>query len=285
MREPLVSVICLCYRHAGFITEAVESVIRQTYKNVELIVVDDMSPDRSREVLAGLQHKYPAMKVVLPPTNLGNCKAFNLGWSKSSGDFVIDLAGDDVLMPNRIAEGVMALQSSPANTGVQFTDAYIIDASGAVLGRHSDRYPHAAIPQGDVYEQLISSYFICSPTMMIRREVLVTLGGYDEKLAYEDFDFWIRSARTYQFCYSPEPLVMKRIVKGSMGEQQHRRGSSQLWSTLEVCKKILHLNRIPSENKALRDRIIYEAQRAVRVGEFSLAWQYAMLYRQTFLHK
>ncbi|MBS1544504.1 MAG: glycosyltransferase [Bacteroidetes bacterium] len=285
MREPLVSVICLCYRHAAFITETVESVLHQTYKNVELIVVDDMSPDNSREVLAGLQHKYPVMKVVMPPTNLGNCKAFNLGWSKSSGDFVIDLAGDDLLMPNRIAEGVIALQSSPANTGVQFTDAYIIDASGTVLGRHSDRHPHAAIPQGDVYEQLISSYFICSPTMMIRREVLVTLGGYDEKLAYEDFDFWIRSARTYQFCYSPEPLVMKRIVKGSMGEQQHRRGSSQLWSTLEVCRKILHLNRIPSENKALRDRIIYEAQRAVRVGEFSLAWQYAMLFRQTFLHK
>lgn len=280
-----MSVICLCYRHAGFITAAVESVIHQTYKNVELIVVDDMSPDNSREVLASLQHKYPTMKVLLPPTNLGNCMAFNLGWSQSSGEYVIDLAGDDVLMPERIAEGVRALQSSPANTGVQFTDAYIIDASGAVLGRHSDRYPHAGIPQGDVYEQVISSYFICSPTMMIRRQVLVTLGGYDEKLAYEDFDFWIRSARSYHYCYSPKPLVMKRVVKGSMGEQQHRRGSSQLWSTLEVCKKILHLNRTLSEHKALRGRIVYEAQRAVKIGEFSLAWQYALLCRQTFGRK
>lgn len=277
--HPLVSVICLCYNHEKFVEQAIESVLAQTYPNVELIVVDDASMDGSKSVIENLVDRQPHIQFHKNQDNLGNCRSFNIGFEKAKGDFVIDFSADDVLLPNRIEEGVKKLMSLGDEYGVQFSDAILIDESGEKIGLHSDRFPHNTIPDGDIYLDIVSRYFICSPSMMIRSEVLEQLGGYDESLAYEDFDFWVRSSRIVKYAYIAEPLIKRRVLKRSMGNDQFKRGSRQLQSTMLVCQKIKELNRTEEEHRAWRGRVWYEIRVCIRLLEIALAIRYLKLLR------
>lgn len=277
MAAPLVTVICLCYNQKRFLKEAVGSVINQSYSPIQLIVVDDASTDGSTETINQLKTQYPQLEVLLLKENVGNCKAFNRGLAQAKGEYVIDLAADDVLLPDRIRKGVEALQQAGGDYGVHFCDAELIDERGSFLNHHSDKYPHNSIPQGDIYVEVIQRYFICPPTIMFRKSVMDALGGYDETLAYEDFDFWIRSSRQFKYMYSPEPLVKKRIVKHSLGSKQEKFFNLHAESTYRVCKKILDLNRTDKEKNALTKRIRYEMKLSLRLLNIWLVIKYAAL--------
>lgn len=277
MSNPLVSVICLCYNHEKFVEQAILSALNQTYSNVEVIVVNDASTDNSVDIVQRLLAAHPQVAFINLESNVGNCKAFNIGFAQSKGEYIIDFAADDVLLENRIQEGVDALQSAGGEYGVQFSDAILIDEEGNEIGLHSEKYPHSSIPSGDIYLQLIQRYFICAPSMLIKREVLTHLNGYDETLAYEDFDFWIRSARAYKYLYLPNALVKRRIVRNSMKDDQFKKGSRQLQSTYKVCEKIKLLNRLEEENNALKARLRYELKICFKLFDISLAIKYAKL--------
>lgn len=278
MSGPLVTVICLCHNQARFVGEALESVRNQTWPSVQLIVVDDASTDDSaaviRECLAGL----PSTTFLQLPQNVGNCTAFNKALAFAEGDYIIDFAADDILLPDRIRVGVEALTAAGDKFGVNFTDANWMDEEGRHLYTHSSRFPHETIPQGDIYVHLIRRFFICSPTVMFRTHVIRELGGYDESLAYEDFDFWMRSSRIFKYCYTPQVLVQKRVVSGSMSEKQFKRFSPQLRSTFRICEKILEMNRSRDEQAALSERIKYEMRVAARFLDAPLLAKYASLW-------
>jgi glycosyltransferase involved in cell wall biosynthesis len=279
--QPLVSVICLCYNHAAFVKEAVKSVMDQSYQNVELILVDDASRDNSVAAIEELQREYPSIKTILLRNNVGNCKAFNQGLAASSGEYVIDLAADDILLPHRVAQGVEFFKGLSARVGVIFSDAEMINESGEHLYFHSARFQHTDIPQGDIYLNLIETYFICSPTMMFRRSVVDELNGYDESLAYEDFDFWIRSSRLYLYAYSPDVTVKKRMLKTSMSINQQR-SIQQQRSTFRVCEKIFGLNRNEDERAALSRRIRYEIRMNLKQGNLRLVADYFSLLKRNY---
>lgn len=277
MSQPLVSIICLCYNQSRYVVEAINSVLAQTYPNIELIVVDDASTDNSREVIEQAVASHPSIKTIFLKKNVGNCAAFNVGFRESKGSYLIDLAADDMLTAQRVTWGVEEFTKRSDEWGVQFGDAVMTGRGDEGMRLHSARFPHATIPEGDIYIDVISRYFICSPTMMIRRVVLEKLGGYDEMLAYEDFDFWVRSARYFKYFYTPEVLAIKRLVAGSLSEKQFMRNSPQQWSTWQVCEKIHALNRTAAEKRALKARIGYELTRALWRGDWKLAGQYARL--------
>ena len=274
---PLVSVICLCYNHARFVQEAIQSVVNQSYSNIQLILVDDASTDNSvaviREIIRNRSVEFISLQM-----NVGNCQAFNRGLSVAKGEFIIDLAADDVLLPDRVEVGVRALQRAGAAYGVHFSDAELISESGEHLSFHSDRFPHASIPQGEIYKDLINRYFICPPTLMCTREVMNDLNGYDESLTYEDFDFLIRSSRKYKYVYSPAVLVKRRITADAMSKMQFRLFSKHSHSTYRVCEKIQELNKTSEERRALRSRIQYEATLNLRLLNLRIVAKYFLLW-------
>jgi glycosyltransferase involved in cell wall biosynthesis len=275
---PLVTVICISYNHAHYVREALDSVIAQSYQPIELFVVDDASTDGSQEVIRHWTAEHPNVRYFPLPVNGGNCKAFNTAFRHASGKYVIDLSADDVLLRSRVQRGVEFLEAHP-DVGVQFSDAELIDAEGRRLGFHSDRFPHHTIPQGMIFREILSRYFINSPTQMIRKSLLDELGGYDESLAYEDFDFWVRSAPRARYGYIPEPLIRRRVIATSMGKEQHRRSSKQAYTTLAVCNKALRLCLAPEDFAALKKRVTYELRQALRRGDIPLAWKYVRLWR------
>lgn len=274
----LVTVICVCYNHARFVVEALESVKKQTYSSVELIIVDDGSADDSAQIIHQWVEKNPTATFIDLKQNIGYTKAFNKAFHLAKGKFYIDLAADDVLLPERIEKGVAGFLDKGERYAIQFGDAQFIDTTGKYLSKHSDKFPHATIPQGDVYGEVIHRYFICSPTMLVRKSVLDALGGYDEDLHYEDFDLWIRIGRDNLFFYIPEALVLKRKVPGSLGQLQYARNSKQMESTWLICQKIKKLNRSEAEQKALKKRIFYEFRQCIRFGNWGLAWRYFKLW-------
>lgn len=276
---PLVSVICLCYNHKRFVRYALQSVIDQTHSPIQLIVIDDCSVDGSVDVIEAFVVEHPEVTFLRLPANQGNCRAFNQGLKVAKGTYVIDLSADDVLMPSRVKRGVAGMEGSQA-CGVQFSDAELMDENGKTRGFHSDKFPHATIPSGKIFPDVLARYFINSPTMMIRKSLLDELGGYDETLAYEDFDFWVRSTPRTEYQYIPEPLVKRRILAASMGKQQRSGDGPQQRSTFLVCKKALVLCSNEKEFEALKKRLRYELGQALRGGAWSLAWEFWKLGRQ-----
>jgi glycosyltransferase involved in cell wall biosynthesis len=283
--KPLVSVICVCFNHARFVVEALESVKNQTYSNTELIIVDDGSSDGSPSVIEHwLKENTNAVFLDLKE-NHGYTKAFNKAFGLIKGEFFIDLSGDDVLQPERIQKGIDGFVQKGDRYAVQFSDANLIDETGKFINKHSDKFPHHTIPQGDLYAEVIQRYFICSPTMLIRKSAVDAFGGYDENLKYEDFDLWVQVGRDHHFFYLPEPLVNVRVLANSLGATQYTRNSPQLESTFLVCEKILRLNRTPLEKKAINRRILYELKQNLRLFHIGLCIRYIGLWIRNGMKK
>ena len=277
MTNPLVTVICLCYNHEQFVTEAVESVINQTYNNIQIIVVDDASTDNSVNQINLLAQKYPQIQTFILTENQGNCKAFNLAFQQAKGKYIIDFATDDVMFLNRISEQVSFFEKQNERVGVIFSNAINIDEQGNDLNLHTAT--NALIPQGEVFSDVLARYFICPPTMMVKKEVLDKLNGYDESLTYEDFDFWIRSSREYHYAYQNQILTKRRIVKTSHSKS-FVKFEKMTDSTRIVCEKAYHLCKSESEFEALQKRINHEILFAFRQKHWKVVLNYTFLVNQ-----
>jgi glycosyltransferase involved in cell wall biosynthesis len=275
---PPVTVLCLCYNQGKFVEEAIRSVLTQSYPSIQLIVLDDGSSDNSVKIISGFLKDKPSVLFLINETNQGYTKSLNKALSYATGEFIVDLAADDILMPTRVEEGVSALIKAGAKFGVNFSDAEIIAEDGFFLGIHSEKNSHQSVPQGDIYKDLVKRYFICPPTMLFRKSVIDHLGGYDDSLAFEDFDFLVRAARDFHFCYTPKPLVKRRLVDQSMSQKQFRKGDPQRLSTLRVCEKIDRMNKSIEEVEALKKRVRYEFFLSIKLGDFSLAVKFVRLY-------
>jgi glycosyltransferase involved in cell wall biosynthesis len=281
---PLVSVICLCYNHSKYVVESLESVLSQSYANIELIIVDDASTDDSQSVIKSFIESLPRVRFIPLTNNNGNCRAFNIGWQASSGDFVIDLAADDLLLPERISLGIECLVNRGSEYGVHFGDARIIDTNGIFLREHlTASYFQDAVPEGILFSTLLAKYFINPATMMFSKPLLDFLEGYDESLAYEDFDLWVRSSKEFKYCYSNDILISKRIVKDGHSSKQYKPGSKILNSTLRVCEKAYKLCETNEEYQALLIRLKYEMKMAFLSLNWSVAWSLYKLQNKTRL--
>lgn len=266
-RPPLVSVICLCYNQRDWIEQAVDSVLRQSYPNLELIIADDASTDGSQEVIKRIHDRHSGIRILLSEVNRGNCAAFNAAFRQTKGAFVVDLAADDVMHPERIEKQVKKFAQLDESYGVVFTDAEYIDENDDFLYRHYAALHRKGlirnVPEGDIFRDVLVRYFIAAPTMLIRRSVLEAIGGYDETLAYEDFDFWVRSSRFFKYAFLDEPLTHIRRTRRSMSSGWYKRGDRQLHSTYVVCRKALSLCRDDEDRASLVQRVRYEFRQSV----------------------
>ena len=278
---PLVSVICLSYNHEAYVVEALNSVINQTYPNVELLIADDCSTDNSVEVIQNWLENHPEVDFLTNEKNLGNTKTFNQLAKKAKGEFIIDLATDDILLPNCIEKQVKTFQNSKfKNLAIVYGNLIEIDENGNFIENYYKEEDHPE--SGDIYKMVIGrTTKICSVSSMIKKSVLEKLGYYDENLAYEDLDLWIRTSRDFDFEYIPEILAKKRVLFNSLSShflmENNLRAKKLNASTLKILVKAFHLNRTKEEHKALLGRIRFEMYKFIKARNFNLLFKLFLL--------
>ena len=280
-KNPLVSIIAICYNHEKYLLECLQSVVNQTYRNVELIIVDDCSGDESQQKILKFYNDNPTFQYIFNEENIGNCRSFNKAFKISKGKYIIDLSTDDVLLPKKVELQVEKFEKS-ASIGVVFSDADFIDENSNYLGNIKNTLK---LPIGNVYEDVLAGKSFTMPvTMMVRRTIIEQLDGYDANLSYEDFDFWVRASRICQFDYVPEMLSYQRIVKGSHSSKSILKKNQLVQSSVKVCHKAFLLNETESENKALVIRLRMELLRCAFTENFEAGKDILVLLNKTKGH-
>src|SRR6476661_525494 len=269
---PLVSIVALCHNHAPFLRQALDSILAQTYPHLEVWLVDDASTDGSLAILQDYAASLRNWRTLFLPENVGNCRAFNAAFRLCRGEFIIDFATDDVLLPERVSQQVAAFLAADERVGVVYSNCELIGEDGHSLGLHHRSNVTGGLQpapaSGWVFAEVLRRYFISTPTMMMRRTCLAELGGYDEQLTYEDFDFWVRASRSWQFEYLNKVTTQKRKHPRSMSARAYRRHDPYLDSTIRVCRKALALCQTPAERQALAVRLRWELRQALRHRHF-----------------
>lgn len=221
MDIPLVSVIIPAYNAEGFIEETLNSVLSQTYKNIEVLVIDDGSQDRTAELVKLIAAKDLRVRL-LQQANAGVSAARNLGIEKSQGEYIAPLDADDIWYPQNLEKKVNCLLESDASVGLVYAWSVDINEAGFPNGQF-----RASTIEGDVYTTLVCHDFIgnASATMM-RRSSVEKVGGYncslkEKNVIREDWELYLRLAEFYQFRVVPEFLVgYRRLEKSMSGDCQ-----------------------------------------------------------------
>jgi len=182
-KKPLVSVVIPCHRHAHYLPEALDSVLHQTYENIETIVIDDGSPDRVKEVT----DKYSRVKYYRQD-NMGLAGARNTGFTLSLGDFILFLDADDRLLSGGVETNLSWLQRHAEYRCVT-GQCVLIDTYG---NPRKGRPP--ALPHRPNYEQFLRKNLIWNPgAVLYRRDLLSEMGGFDPTInATADWDLYLR---------------------------------------------------------------------------------------------
>jgi alpha-1,3-rhamnosyltransferase len=182
-----VSIIVPSYNHRNYIGLLIDSIYAQTFKDFELIVVDDGSKDGSPEFLKELQARFE-YKLILKD-NEGLCRTLNKGLAESMGKYIITIGSDDIMVPTRLAEQVAYLEDNPL-VEVVGGAMHLIDESGKKCG---DRIP-AKI--GEIsFREMTATNRVFAPTTMIRRSVFDKFGPYPVEYLFEDYYLWLKVLR------------------------------------------------------------------------------------------
>jgi glycosyltransferase involved in cell wall biosynthesis len=188
-RAPLVSVVIPTYKRGYCIAACIDSVLAQTFGDVEIIIVDDCSGDDTAERVAAFND--PRIVYLALATNQGGAVARNTGIGRARGEFVAFLDSDDTWLPTKLAKQVDGLQRGGARCALSYTWLACVDDDGVeTLRIHPDI-------DGDCFEQMLVSNFIGSfSNLVVRRELLVAQGGLDEAFrSCQDWDLFIRLCR------------------------------------------------------------------------------------------
>ena len=198
-----VSVIIPAYNKAALTVKTVESVLGQTYENIEAIVIDDGSTDDTAQRLLPYYGRIKYMR----KENGGACSARNVGIRSATGEYVALLDCDDIYLPGKIEKSVGYLEQRP-DMGFVHTPVYFVDETGARMRR----YPFfGRRPSGWINEKLLKKNFICNSTVVARKGCFEKAGYFDESIfTPADWDMWLRLSEHYKAGYIDLPLTLYR---------------------------------------------------------------------------
>ena len=197
--EPLVSAIIPSYNHEAYIEECILSIVNQTYQNIELIVIDDGSTDRSYEILKRLQKQYGFVLVF--QANQGVAKTMNKAIRQyAHGKYITGSASDDFLALDKIEKQVKFLEENP-DVDVVFGKVYMVDEKSQIIKDKTIFEPFDEPVKYIPFELLIENNRIPTPSIMMRRDSWEKCGGYNENAFIEDFDLWLKIAHQGKIVY------------------------------------------------------------------------------------
>lgn len=231
--QPLVSIVIPCYNHERFVQECIQSVIDQTYSNIELIIIDDGSKDNSVQAIEGMikecQNRFTRFEFRSRP-NKGLSSTLNEALEWVEGKYFAGLASDDLIMPSKISQQVSFLEKNHKFVAV-FGGTVLIDNNSNTIGRVSP--PERVYSFEDI---ILNKHNLPAPTQLIRMSAMKQTGGYKEDLLIEDWYMWLKlSSLGDIFCEEKAVSLYRKHPTNTSGnlEKMHK-------SRIEVLQYFRH---------------------------------------------
>jgi glycosyltransferase involved in cell wall biosynthesis len=215
-QKPLVSVLLPVYNGEKYLKEAIKSILRQTYKNFELIIINDGSKDKSIKIVKSFKDKRIKL---YSQRNKGLAVTLNRAIKLSKGKYLARQDQDDVSFPQRLSKQVDFLEKNPKTA--------VVGCWAKIIKERKKTSKTATHPAKDIalkFETLFNSRFIHGSVLMIKKAIL-DIGLYTEdktRQPPEDFELWSRVIRKYQIANLPEFLLYYREVPGSMSRDKKK---------------------------------------------------------------
>ena len=208
MSQPLVSVVIPTYNRTHFLKETLNSIVGQTYSNIEIIVVDDGTPDDENEKLCS---EYSNLTYIKIDNSGGPASPRNIGISNSKGKYIAFVDDDDLWLPEKIEIQVNILENNE-DFDLVHCSCYVIDENGIKTGEIIGKPGNPIDKHGDVLVRMIGNWTIMMPTPLIRKNLVSKVGVFNENIppALEDVEYWSRCAFHTKFYYIDEPLANYR---------------------------------------------------------------------------
>ena len=265
MNSLLVSVIIPVYNRADILSRAISSVVKQTYENFELIIVDDCSTDNTEAVVRAFKDN--RIIYIRHPQNKGAAAARNTGMSKAQGELLAFLDSDDEFLPEKLEKQVEVFKELPEDTGLILTNM-------RVLGKHKRFFVSEQITSGYLLSSssFPASIFLPPSTWMLRKNCIVQVGQFDEMIfGIEDADYFTRILQKFRVYFLNQALSIKHI---SVRAQKRQFSSKYFCGKEHFLKK--HFESIRRDRKYL-SRFYYG------IGKDFLSWDDAKKARYYFL--
>jgi len=273
VRVPKVSVILTARDYGKYLDRAIQSVLNQTYQDLELVIVDDGSTDYTAEVLS-VYTEHPRVRV-MRLEGCGLATASNAGVTASSGEYVIRLDADDYFDENILLVEMQFLDTHP-HVHMVFPDYYRVDVRGGIL-------EHVRLPK--VHDEVkLLDHSPLATGAMFRRWCFEALGGYDESLRYqEDYDFWVRFIERFNVYNLNLPLLYyrkhdrnmsrnfegrmeaRRRIKEKLVESRGVKGTKRVLAVVPAMAQIRDGEKLPLVPLAGRPLLTYTVEEAVQV--------------------
>lgn len=244
MSEYLVSTIIPNYNNAPYIEDCVLSILNQSYKNKEIIIVDDCSSDGSQKIIRGLEQKYENIKAIYNIKNMGITMNRKIGIAKARGQYINYLDSDDFIENTQKLEREMEIikyfKEKYGEDVIAFSDVKIADASGKIVSHFRDIKP---VKEGYILWDLITRRCLIPQNFTFSKELYERVGGHDESISfYENWDLKIRLSKLNKYVFTGGPGFVYR---------RHGNGLSNVDITLHKhwVQKIANKNIVLIESK------------------------------------
>ncbi|QER41687.1 glycosyltransferase [Thermodesulfobacterium sp. TA1] len=274
MKHPLISVIIPTYNRAYILFKAVESVLNQTFKNLEIIVVDDGSTDLTPKLIT----QYPVVYVRKPRKGVAHAR--NRGLFHAKGSYIAFLDSDDLFVPTKLEEQLAFFEKNPNYKIVQTEEIWYKGEK-----RINPKKIHKKA-EGWFFERAVKLCVVSISTVLIKKELFEEIGLFDEDFwVCEDYEFWLRVAVKYPVGLIPKPLVIK---SGGRDDQLSATKGLDYYRTLALIK----LFKNQSKDLSLEQKLILLAeakkkfnifyQGALKHGNLKHAFRLQKLFEETF---
>jgi len=214
VNNPLISIIMPVYNVESYISDSIDSVLRQTYKNWELLIVDDKSTDNTKEIIKEFSKKDSRIKSIFREHNGGKPSiAKNSAFEYIKGEYIAFLDSDDLWLESKLEKQLKLIKKD--NFALCYTGGYLIDENSNEIGSFLPKYQN-----GFIFKKMLARYEINNQSVVIRSDVFQKFN--EEITIGEDYNLFMEIVLNYKVCNIKEKLVKYRVHKNSITKSKSK---------------------------------------------------------------
>ncbi len=216
MIHPKVTVLMSVYNGERFLREAIDSILNQTYKNLEFLIINDGSTDRSREII--LSYGDPRIRLIDNEKNIGLTRSLNKGLGLARGEYIARMDADDISLPNRLETQFEYMEAHP-NIGLVGSCCITIDEDHNPIGE-GDKNSRPLSHKELVKNHLRGHHYVAHGAFFFRKSIVDYVGMYDEDfMVTQDMDFVLRVSERFEIANVPKVLYKWRMSKENLSSK------------------------------------------------------------------